>query len=157
MPCPCCSDSLSRGMADSHPLRYCSRCCGILIDNRTFAELLRNRRAARSGAEPAEPRPIDPVQYERRIRCPGCRAFMETHPYYGPGNVVIDSCATCAMVWLDHGELATLETAGERAVSFRSAEVPSPDSGVGVDSSLFRAADRASGGPTFLDLLDLFL
>jgi hypothetical protein len=30
---------------------------------------------------------------------------MATHPYYGPGNVVIDSCASCELVWLDFGEL----------------------------------------------------
>ena len=30
---------------------------------------------------------------------------MVTHPYFGPGNVVIDSCEACAHVWLDFGEL----------------------------------------------------
>ena len=30
---------------------------------------------------------------------------MSTHPYYGPGNVIIDSCETCNLVWLDFGEL----------------------------------------------------
>ena len=30
---------------------------------------------------------------------------MTTHPYYGPGNVVIDSCEPCDLVWLDFGEL----------------------------------------------------
>ena len=43
---------------------------------------------------------------------------METHPYYGPGNVVIDSCCGCGCgyVWLDHGELATLARAGGRTM-----------------------------------------
>ena len=30
---------------------------------------------------------------------------MITHPYFGPGNVVIDSCEHCELVWLDFGEL----------------------------------------------------
>ena len=34
---------------------------------------------------------------------------MEVHPYYGPGNIIIDSCQECQYVWLDHGELRTVE------------------------------------------------
>jgi hypothetical protein len=30
---------------------------------------------------------------------------MATHPYFGPGNVVIDSCEPCELVWLELGEL----------------------------------------------------
>ncbi len=30
---------------------------------------------------------------------------MQTHPYYGPGNIVIDTCGHCNAIWLDHGEL----------------------------------------------------
>ena len=36
---------------------------------------------------------------------------METHPYYGPGNVIIDSCARCEFVWLDFGELKQIADA----------------------------------------------
>ena len=30
---------------------------------------------------------------------------MDTHLYAGPGNVVIESCDTCLLNWLDRGEL----------------------------------------------------
>jgi Zn-finger nucleic acid-binding protein len=33
---------------------------------------------------------------------------MNTHPYYGPGSIVIDSCGNCGLVWLDGGELETV-------------------------------------------------
>jgi Zn-finger nucleic acid-binding protein len=36
---------------------------------------------------------------------------MEVHPYYGPGNVVVDSCCHCGLVWLDAGEISMIETA----------------------------------------------
>ncbi len=36
---------------------------------------------------------------------------MDTHPYYGPGNVVIDSCESCQAVWLDFGELRQIVNA----------------------------------------------
>jgi Zn-finger nucleic acid-binding protein len=39
---------------------------------------------------------------------------MDVHPYYGPGNAVIDTCGRCALIWLDHGELKVIVTAPER-------------------------------------------
>jgi hypothetical protein len=39
---------------------------------------------------------------------------METHPYYGPGNVVIDSCLQCELIWLDFGELRQIVAAPGR-------------------------------------------
>ena len=40
-----------------------------------------------------------------RIACPKCRARFETYAHYGPGNVVIDSCVPCDLIWLDFGEM----------------------------------------------------
>jgi hypothetical protein len=36
---------------------------------------------------------------------------MATHPYYGPGNVIIDTCEPCEVVWLDFGELKQIVAA----------------------------------------------
>ena len=36
---------------------------------------------------------------------------METHPYYGPGNIVVDTCSECGYLWLDHGEMTRVENA----------------------------------------------
>jgi hypothetical protein len=36
---------------------------------------------------------------------------METHPYYGPGNIVVDTCSECGYLWLDHGEISRVENA----------------------------------------------
>jgi hypothetical protein len=47
---------------------------------------------------------------------------MDTHPYYGPGNVVVDNCARCAVIWLDCGELAAIRDAPGR--DRRGADVP---------------------------------
>ena len=33
---------------------------------------------------------------------------MDAHFYAGPGNVVIDSCEDCSLIWLDHGKLMRL-------------------------------------------------
>lgn len=109
--CPCCEGELRKGNAEGVPVLYCGRCYGFLLKNEHFGSLVRQRRAARAGQERETVRPLDPAQYQRQIRCPACRGVMEAHPYYGPGNVVIDSCSACHYVWLDHGELRTIERA----------------------------------------------
>jgi Zn-finger nucleic acid-binding protein len=40
--------------------------------------------------------------------------MMDTHPYCGPGNIVIDSCNHCNVVWLDRGELGQVVNAPGR-------------------------------------------
>jgi hypothetical protein len=77
-------------------------------------QVIAERRAERTGP-PAKPAPLDPEELERHIDCPTCGATMEVHPYYGPGNVVIDSCARCRLIWLDHGEIGAIERAPGRS------------------------------------------
>ena len=56
---------------------------------------------------------------------------MEAHLYAGPGNVVIDSCEECCMIWLDRGEAKRIASAADvRAPQFSSFSenyVPTPD------------------------------
>jgi Zn-finger nucleic acid-binding protein len=47
----------------------------------------------------------DSSDLRRKIDCPRCHHRMDTHFYAGPGNVVIDSCENCCLIWLDRGEL----------------------------------------------------
>jgi Zn-finger nucleic acid-binding protein len=57
---------------------------------------------------------VNEEELERETACPRCERMMETHPYYGPGNVVIDNCPRCSLVWLDYGELAAIRDAPGR-------------------------------------------
>ena len=108
-PCPACSESMQTAQLDGRPILYCQGCFGMLIRREHFGAIVSERRSKRAGLEQEQPRPIDPSVYSRRLRCPSCECQMETHPYYGPGNVVIDSCSECGYVWLDHGELSRVE------------------------------------------------
>lgn len=107
--CPSCDVSLSTGQLENRPAMYCGQCYGILIKNEFFGAVVRERRARRIGAESRKP--LDVAAYHRQICCPACQRQMEVHPYYGPGNVIIDSCSSCEYVWLDHGELRSVEQA----------------------------------------------
>ncbi|HIE98991.1 MAG TPA: hypothetical protein EYG03_23200 [Planctomycetes bacterium] len=114
--CPVCPKTLCTGQIEERPVLYCGGCYGLLLKNEDFGAITRTRRARRVGGEAEACRPLNMDEYDRRIRCPNCRERMEVHPYYGPGNIVMDSCPGCQYVWLDHGELRTVEQAeGGRA------------------------------------------
>ena len=113
--CPACGDQLVAAIVDSVPCRACPTCFGVSLPQASFGELVATRRADYRGADrPAAP--LSPLDLQHQRECPICRETMEVHPYYGPGNTVIDSCSDCRVVWLDAGELSTIEQApGHRA------------------------------------------
>ena len=111
--CPVCALFLSAGTLERRRVWYCQKCRGVFLSNDAFAFILGRRRSQRTGP-PAKPVPVNPQDLERRISCPTCSMEMDVHPYYGPGNAVIDSCGRCRMVWLDHGEIGVLEKAPGR-------------------------------------------
>jgi Zn-finger nucleic acid-binding protein len=59
---------------------------------------------------------------------------MDTHPYYGGGRVVVDTCHRCTLIWLDAGELTVIERhnplplIGERSQPAAPAQLPRDDS-----------------------------
>jgi len=52
---------------------------------------------------------------------------MEAHPYYGPGNVIMDSCGHCDLVWLDFGELRQIVDAPGRDRGSKTGPPPTYD------------------------------
>ncbi|HET7218288.1 MAG TPA: zf-TFIIB domain-containing protein [Vicinamibacterales bacterium] len=109
--CAVCAKPLASALLDeSHPVRYCRNCRGILIARSGFATVVQKRRAWALD-QPGPAIPLDRSHLERKLSCPMCNQRMETHPYFGPGNVVIDSCAGCELVWLDFGELKQIVAA----------------------------------------------
>jgi Zn-finger nucleic acid-binding protein len=111
--CPSCGGALADGLMDHFRVGHCPGCRGVLLAGEDFAAVVRSRRASYRRAD-AAPVPLEPLELERRVDCPRCRSPMEVHPYYGPGNTVIDSCRTCGLVWLDQGEIARIERAPGR-------------------------------------------
>jgi Zn-finger nucleic acid-binding protein len=103
--CPICKRALRVAVMDDRVrVEVCEQCNGTLMARRAFAETVIGRR--RAAATPARtPAPTDRRDLQRRVACPSCGAAMLTDWYYGPGNIVIDTCPTCDLVWLDAGEL----------------------------------------------------
>jgi Zn-finger nucleic acid-binding protein len=119
--CPVCATTLARGSVAGLRVLHCSTCRGVLAGQEAFSTIVKLLRAQASG-EPDPVRALNREDLQREIACPYCGQRMDTHPYYGPGNVVIDNCTRCAVIWLDCGELAIIRDAPGR--DRRGAGVP---------------------------------
>lgn len=115
-PCPVCATGLEQATLDEHPVAYCARCKGMLVDMSIFVDVIELMRSRR-GEPGAALKPADPRQLQRRLECPKCHRPMDTHFYGGPGNVVIDDCSRCQLNWLDYGEMARIASAPDRTYS----------------------------------------
>ena len=112
--CPnCVETNLEVGTVHKAQVCFCNNCRGFVIDSESFGELVRVLRAEYVGADD-KPKLMDQSQLRKQRPCPACFESMNTHPYYGPGNVVIDSCLHCKLTWLDHKELTMIQRAPGR-------------------------------------------
>jgi Zn-finger nucleic acid-binding protein len=106
--CPVCGVPLKSAEIEGEAVCYCERCRGFLTQLESFTWIVAKRRSLRGATENCAD-PFDAVEMQRVLTCPNCREHMEAHPYFGGGNVVVDSCAKCQLIWLDAGELAIIE------------------------------------------------
>jgi Zn-finger nucleic acid-binding protein len=154
--CPVCRLPLLSALIDGETVCYCDHCRGFLAPTPIFAQIVSKRRALHSPHE-QRPGPFDPAELKRALKCPNCHLRMDTHPYFGGGNAVVDTCERCGLIWLDAGELAIIE---RYVPHVRQVEPPLPLSGVSgpPDSSAAAAGGFLGallfGGDSPLD--DLF-
>ncbi|HXR40387.1 MAG TPA: zf-TFIIB domain-containing protein [Terracidiphilus sp.] len=113
--CPVCSVPLINASLAKTPLLYCSQCHGLMLPMPVLQSLIDAMRAGRE--KPAVQTPPDRGDLKRAIQCPRCHRRMENHFYAGPGNVIIDSCSDCLLIWLDRGELTRIAHAPDESDS----------------------------------------
>lgn len=112
--CPVCRVPMDAAVLDDRdPIYFCGSCRGVLLPRPVFAGTVSRRRAWAMGPA-ASPTPLDRRSLERKLACPSCSRPFETYAHYGPGNVVIDSCAACDLIWLDYGEMRQMVDAPGR-------------------------------------------
>jgi Zn-finger nucleic acid-binding protein len=151
LPCAVCKQRLSSAMLDeSFPVQFCRNCRGVLLPRSSFATVVQQRRAwAEDPPGPAVP--LDKSELDRKVFCPSCGERMLTHPYYGPGNVVLDNCTTCDAIWLDFGELKQIVAAPGRDRGSREL-VPRSTTESDTVAAAIEANEPRSGR---IDLLEL--
>jgi Zn-finger nucleic acid-binding protein len=121
-PCGICHTPLSTARIEARDLLYCTKSHGILVSMDDFGLMIEDLREHRCRAA-ALLTPRGPAEFGHDLRCPLCKGAMNYHAYGGGdiGNVMIDSCEDCCVVWLDRGVL------GRILITPDSESVYSPD------------------------------
>jgi Zn-finger nucleic acid-binding protein len=106
--CPLCRVALVSARIEGETVCFCGRCHGFLAEMETFGVIVAKRRALH-GRHENRTDPFDPAELRRVLTCPNCGQRLDTHPYFGGGNAVVDTCEGCGLIWLDAGDLAVIE------------------------------------------------
>ena len=111
--CPACKSTLFEAKLAQQELLYCAECRGMLVPMAGLMTLVERLRAQRDRPVSALPRMGDDFELPRL--CPFCQKAMDNHPYLGPGNITVDTCSECQVIWLDKGELTRVVMAPDHA------------------------------------------
>jgi len=122
--CPVCDGPLLSAQIEEETVAQCATCGGFMAELESFQIIVARRRAQPTGGE-ITTKPFHAAELERAVSCPCCGQRMDTHPYGGGGNVVVNTCERCTLIWLDAGKLALIERhvphvyQGERTLTLR--------------------------------------
>lgn len=114
--CPICPVPLVEAAVDSQRILYCPHCRGMLIRMGVFRSVIQDLRSRRE-APTNTVFPLERKELDRRIHCPMCSQEMNTHVYGAGGNVVVSTCESCEVIWLDYGELDRIVRAPDHTYS----------------------------------------
>jgi Zn-finger nucleic acid-binding protein len=115
--CSLCNEALVPAVFAKTPILYCKKCGGMLVAMGALENLIAELRESAGQPSGAKPAAYDKDELRRILQCPHCHRRMEAHLYAGPGNVVIDSCEECCMIWLDRGEARRIASTGDHQQS----------------------------------------
>ena len=111
--CPLCRQVLMLARIDSFEVLACQGCKGLLLDRVDFLPILDYLRL-KYPERHRPPVPFRSQELARMLHCPHCGKRMETYPYGGSGNVVLDNCIDCGILWLDYDEINRIVQTPER-------------------------------------------
>ncbi|MEZ4813836.1 MAG: zf-TFIIB domain-containing protein [Bdellovibrionota bacterium] len=108
--CPRTQTLMKEITLDGIKLDISEACGGVWLDNQEIKKIDEANEAAGDKLvdilSEYQPKGID---YDQRIHCPKCSSSVLMRHYYSPKrSIQIDTCPTCAGIWLDPGELSTL-------------------------------------------------
>ena len=106
-PCPLCHEPLVSAVIKDIPILSCPHCRGNLIAQSKMLPILRQAPPPDPIVEEI-PSPPNKTELTRTVVCPACQKVMAVYPYGGAGNVIIQGCEPCELIWLDFGELSKM-------------------------------------------------
>lgn len=106
--CPECDENLHLGIISKEPILHCEKCRGNLVKTKSVNIILKDN-AIRKLALPSNKQlALDHGDRPKQHKCPGCHQAMDSHPFHGTGNIYVESCGKCLLVWFDYKEILLL-------------------------------------------------
>ena len=103
--CPLCQETLVSAIVQNVHIHSCPNCRGNLIPQSKMLPILRLAQPSTPVNPEADSLP-NKAELTRTAICPVCQKVMAVYPYGGPGNIIIQGCENCQLIWLDFGELS---------------------------------------------------
>ena len=104
-PCPICNKPLVSAIVNNVPIFSCPKCRGnLLVNPGCFPSFVSPRFSIRSTKTCRIPKKPALAHHTP----PPCHKMMAVYPYGGPGNIIIQGCEQCRLIWLDFGELSRI-------------------------------------------------
>lgn len=120
--CPACQIDLSPQVYEDVHIHVCGQCGGTAVDISRLEQIKRRPTVPENelGAAAQQVYVGDSVE---PVRCPACRAHMtRTQVAFNEQSIGIDTCKSCACIWLDPGELELIQLAFHATPQFQAAE-----------------------------------
>ena len=105
--CPMCAATLVAAAVNRIRILACPNCHGNLIKQSELEPIIESAPPTDSDIARLNC-PPDFTELQRKFACPSCQGIMESYAYAGTGAVIIQSCGTCQLIWLDFGELSKI-------------------------------------------------
>ncbi len=105
--CPMCHQPLVAAAVKEVRILSCPHCRGNLIDQSKMLPILSQTKPSEATSE-ATHSLLNKSELARIVVCPSCQKTMRAYPYGGPGNIIIQGCEECRLIWLDFGELSQI-------------------------------------------------
>lgn len=106
MKCPKCrKEEMKKEIFEGLEIDRCPTCKGIFLDKGELTKLIKAEQA--SGVDSLKFSHTSDMMDDVPAICPRCNKEMTRTK--APGDVVVDLCEGCAAIFLDQGELATIQ------------------------------------------------
>ncbi|HEY7840503.1 MAG TPA: phospholipid scramblase-related protein [Gammaproteobacteria bacterium] len=108
--CPHCKSLLQESLYEGVAVQSCARCNGVLVDKAGLQKIAHRRETEVPRNMPTPRRPSEVV-----LHCPHCATPMTKGVQGKLRKITFDMCAGCTAVWLDRGELESIQLDFEMA------------------------------------------
>jgi Zn-finger nucleic acid-binding protein len=118
--CPVCKIPLVTAVIEDFHVQACAQCRGVIINQDQLSFVIKSLRVTSNKIE--DVLPLNRADLAVQRVCQTCGRKMDTHAYEGGGNIVIDVCIHCGVVWFDYGEIYRIITSPEVGINRRDME-----------------------------------